>query len=155
MGETWRLKFVLSQEKICRAHPEAGASHKVVVCVLNPGFVPAPGFIPVPPKGSASLCRQLDCLRQLVVVLCERSQLQDLVEFPYVNLHNEVILRWNHGLGGGTTLPFKGIMDSLEPLCEAGRWDHRVSCSGRGSDDSQLLRASLRLPRVPAQLPER
>uniref|UniRef100_A0A8D2QDL7 Nucleoporin 160 n=1 Tax=Zonotrichia albicollis TaxID=44394 RepID=A0A8D2QDL7_ZONAL len=41
--------------------------------------------------------RQLDCLRQLVVVLCERSQLQDLVEFPYVNLHNEVILLWNHG----------------------------------------------------------
>ena len=40
-----------------------------------------------------SLRRQLDCLRQLVVVLCERSQLQDLVEFPYVNLHNEVTLR--------------------------------------------------------------
>ncbi|NXF41186.1 NU160 protein, partial [Nyctibius bracteatus] len=38
-----------------------------------------------------SLRRQLDCLRQLVVVLCERSQLQDLVEFPYVNLHNEVV----------------------------------------------------------------
>ncbi|XP_068117185.1 nuclear pore complex protein Nup160 isoform X2 [Hyperolius riggenbachi] len=35
--------------------------------------------------------RQLDCLRQLVVVLCERSQFQDLVEFPYVNLHNEVV----------------------------------------------------------------
>ncbi|XP_072278003.1 nuclear pore complex protein Nup160 [Pyxicephalus adspersus] len=35
--------------------------------------------------------RQQDCLRQLVVVLCERSQLQDLVEFPYVNLHNEVV----------------------------------------------------------------
>ncbi|XP_053305363.1 nuclear pore complex protein Nup160 [Spea bombifrons] len=35
--------------------------------------------------------RQLDCLRQLVVVLCERLQLQDLVEFPYVNLHNEVV----------------------------------------------------------------
>ncbi|KAM9301868.1 nuclear pore complex protein Nup160 [Gastrophryne carolinensis] len=35
--------------------------------------------------------RQLDCLRQLVVILCERSQLQDLVEFPYVNLHNEVV----------------------------------------------------------------
>ncbi|XP_064423261.1 nuclear pore complex protein Nup160 [Latimeria chalumnae] len=35
--------------------------------------------------------RQLDCLRQLVVVLCERCQLQDLVEFPYVNLHNEVV----------------------------------------------------------------
>ncbi|XP_041794882.1 nuclear pore complex protein Nup160 [Chelmon rostratus] len=34
---------------------------------------------------------QLDCLRQLVVVLCERSQLQDLVQFSYVNLHNEVV----------------------------------------------------------------
>ncbi|KAM9377512.1 nuclear pore complex protein Nup160 isoform 2-T2 [Pholidichthys leucotaenia] len=34
---------------------------------------------------------QLDCLRQLVVVLCERSQLQDLVKFPYVNLHDEVV----------------------------------------------------------------
>ncbi|KAK1875970.1 Nuclear pore complex protein Nup160, partial [Dissostichus eleginoides] len=32
---------------------------------------------------------QLDCLRQLVVVLCERSQLQDLVHFSYVNLHDE------------------------------------------------------------------
>ncbi|KAI5183850.1 nuclear pore complex protein Nup160 isoform X1 [Manis pentadactyla] len=39
----------------------------------------------------ADSSRQLDCLRQLVVVLCERSQLQDLVEFPYVNLHNEVV----------------------------------------------------------------
>uniref|UniRef100_A0A3B1IPV2 Nucleoporin 160 n=1 Tax=Astyanax mexicanus TaxID=7994 RepID=A0A3B1IPV2_ASTMX len=35
--------------------------------------------------------RQLDCLRQLVVVLCERAQLQDLVQFPYVNLHEEVV----------------------------------------------------------------
>ncbi|XP_018598836.1 nuclear pore complex protein Nup160 [Scleropages formosus] len=35
--------------------------------------------------------RQLDCLRQLVVVLCERSQLQDLVQFPYVKLHDEVV----------------------------------------------------------------
>uniref|UniRef100_A0A7N6BYJ2 Nucleoporin 160 n=1 Tax=Anabas testudineus TaxID=64144 RepID=A0A7N6BYJ2_ANATE len=34
---------------------------------------------------------KLDCLRQLVVVLCERSQLQDLVQFPYVNLHDEVV----------------------------------------------------------------
>lgn len=34
--------------------------------------------------------RQLDCLRQLVVVLCERSQLKDLVQFSYVNLHDEV-----------------------------------------------------------------
>lgn len=49
-------------------------------------------FAPLFQKGCVcSLCRQLDCLRQLVVVLCERSQLQDLVEFPYVNLHNEVI----------------------------------------------------------------
>ncbi|KAL0968663.1 hypothetical protein UPYG_G00269910 [Umbra pygmaea] len=35
--------------------------------------------------------RQLDCLRQLVVVLCERSQLEDLVQFSYVNLHDEVV----------------------------------------------------------------
>ncbi|CAJ0956067.1 unnamed protein product [Ranitomeya imitator] len=35
--------------------------------------------------------RQLDCLRQLVIVLCERSQLQELVEFPYVNLQSEVV----------------------------------------------------------------
>lgn len=34
---------------------------------------------------------QLDCLRQLVVILCERSQLQDLVQFSYVNLHDEVV----------------------------------------------------------------
>ncbi|XP_028306669.1 nuclear pore complex protein Nup160 [Gouania willdenowi] len=34
---------------------------------------------------------RLDCLRQLVVVLCERSQLQDLVRFPYVDLHEEVV----------------------------------------------------------------
>ncbi|XP_061631140.1 nuclear pore complex protein Nup160 isoform X2 [Phyllopteryx taeniolatus] len=34
---------------------------------------------------------QLDCLRQLVVVLCERAQLHDLVRFPYVNLHDEVV----------------------------------------------------------------
>lgn len=76
---------------------------------LNAGFVPSPGFIPAPPKGCASLCRQLDCLRQLVVVLCERSQLQDLVEFPYVNLHNEVMLRRNHGPGRGSTFPSEGF----------------------------------------------
>ncbi|KAM4017014.1 nuclear pore complex protein Nup160 [Anomaloglossus baeobatrachus] len=35
--------------------------------------------------------RQLDCLRQLVIVLCERSQLQELVDFPYVNLQHEVV----------------------------------------------------------------
>lgn len=39
-----------------------------------------------------SVLRQLDCLRQLVVVLCERSQLKDLVQFPYVDLHDEVTL---------------------------------------------------------------
>lgn len=36
------------------------------------------------------VCRQLDCLRQLVVVLCERAQLRDLVQFSFVNLHDEV-----------------------------------------------------------------
>ncbi|XP_053538114.1 nuclear pore complex protein Nup160 [Ictalurus punctatus] len=35
--------------------------------------------------------RQLDCLRQLVVVLCERAQLHDLIQFPYINLHEEVV----------------------------------------------------------------
>lgn len=57
---------------------------------------PGAGFAPAPPEGLCfCLRRQLDCLRQLVVVLCERSQLQDLVEFPYVNLLNEVTgLRW-------------------------------------------------------------
>ncbi|XP_039512656.1 nuclear pore complex protein Nup160 isoform X2 [Pimephales promelas] len=35
--------------------------------------------------------RQLDCLRQLVVVLCERAQLRDLIQFPFVNLHDEVV----------------------------------------------------------------
>uniref|UniRef100_A0A8C2H8N8 Nucleoporin 160 n=1 Tax=Cyprinus carpio TaxID=7962 RepID=A0A8C2H8N8_CYPCA len=34
--------------------------------------------------------RQLDCLRQLVVVLCERAQLRDLVQFSFVDLHDEV-----------------------------------------------------------------
>ncbi|XP_077374049.1 nuclear pore complex protein Nup160 [Festucalex cinctus] len=34
---------------------------------------------------------RLDCLRQLVVVLCERAQLDDLVRFSYVNLHDEVV----------------------------------------------------------------
>ncbi|XP_078662026.1 nuclear pore complex protein Nup160-like [Branchiostoma floridae x Branchiostoma belcheri] len=35
--------------------------------------------------------RRKDCLRQFIVVLCERSQLQTLVEFPYVGLHDEVV----------------------------------------------------------------
>ena len=36
--------------------------------------------------------RRKDCLRQLVVVLCERGQLQTLVQFPYIDLHDEVSL---------------------------------------------------------------
>lgn len=67
-----------------------------------------------------------------MVVLCERSQLQDLVEFPYVNLHNEVISRcweeeghncWEeegHTTSGrkrGTTALFlKGLLTQLS-LC--------------------------------------
>ncbi|CAH1256707.1 NUP160 [Branchiostoma lanceolatum] len=35
--------------------------------------------------------RRKDCLRQFIVILCERSQLQTLVEFPYVGLHDEVV----------------------------------------------------------------
>ena len=34
--------------------------------------------------------RRQDCLRQLVVVLSERGQLQDLVEFDYDDLEEEV-----------------------------------------------------------------
>ena len=47
-----------------------------------------------------------------MVVLCERSQLQDLVEFPYVNLHNEVIgLRWEEG--GAQPLSLKELSTHL------------------------------------------
>ena len=35
--------------------------------------------------------RRKDCLRQFIVILCERSQLQALVEFPYVDLHDDVV----------------------------------------------------------------
>ncbi|PVD33582.1 hypothetical protein C0Q70_04839 [Pomacea canaliculata] len=34
--------------------------------------------------------RRKDCLRQLVVVLCERGELQTLVEFPYKDMQEEV-----------------------------------------------------------------
>jgi nuclear pore complex protein Nup160 len=34
--------------------------------------------------------RRKDCLRQLVVVLSERGELQDLVQFPYKDLEEEV-----------------------------------------------------------------
>nr|KAG5687449.1 hypothetical protein BaRGS_030351 [Batillaria attramentaria] len=36
--------------------------------------------------------RRKDCLRQLVVGLCERGELQDLVEFPYNNMLEEIEL---------------------------------------------------------------
>ncbi|PIK52025.1 putative nuclear pore complex protein [Apostichopus japonicus] len=32
-----------------------------------------------------------DCLRQFVVVLCERGQSKDLVELPYIDLHDEMV----------------------------------------------------------------
>ena len=31
-----------------------------------------------------------DCLRQFVVILCERQQLQALVQFPYMNIYDDV-----------------------------------------------------------------
>ena len=34
--------------------------------------------------------RRKDCLRQLLVVLSERGELQALVEFPYMDLEDEV-----------------------------------------------------------------
>jgi hypothetical protein len=34
--------------------------------------------------------RRKDCLRQFLVVLCERKQLQALVEFPYIDMYNDV-----------------------------------------------------------------
>ncbi|XP_077425205.1 nuclear pore complex protein Nup160 [Vanacampus margaritifer] len=47
---------------------------------------------------------QLDCLRQLVVVLCERAQLDDLVRFSYVNLHDEVVAIIESRARGGDLL---------------------------------------------------
>ncbi len=35
--------------------------------------------------------RRKDCLRQLLVVLCERGELQQLVQFPYIDLEDEVV----------------------------------------------------------------
>ena len=34
--------------------------------------------------------RRKDCLRQLLVTLCERGDLQTLVGFPYIDLQDEV-----------------------------------------------------------------
>lgn len=75
-----------------------------------------------------SPCRQLDCLRQLVVVLCERAQLQDLVEFPYVNLHDEVsppARHWLHpragrpGTLGTRWLPLPQVVGIIESRARA------------------------------------
>lgn len=42
----------------------------------------------------------------------------------------------------------------FELLCVAGRGDHRVPRSSSGPDDPQLLRAALRFPHLPPQLPQ-
>jgi len=34
--------------------------------------------------------RRKDCLRQLLICLCERGDLQALVDFPYIDLEDEV-----------------------------------------------------------------
>ncbi len=35
--------------------------------------------------------RRKDCLRQLLVVLCERGELQTLVRFPYIDLEADAV----------------------------------------------------------------
>lgn len=49
--------------------------------------------------------RKRDCLHRFMVVLCERGQLQELCEYPYVNLHDEVTTQWfNYPLPSPTQL---------------------------------------------------
>lgn len=36
-------------------------------------------------------CRRKDCLRQLLIVLCERNELEQLVRFSYVDLEHDVV----------------------------------------------------------------
>ena len=52
--------------------------------------------------------RKRDCLHRFVVVLCERGKRLELVEYPYVNLLQEVgflsVLNWFSSGGGGVTL---------------------------------------------------
>lgn len=36
------------------------------------------------------LGRRTDCLRQFLVVLCDRGELQTLVQYQYIDLHDEV-----------------------------------------------------------------
>lgn len=42
--------------------------------------------------GQFSLHRRKDCLRQLLVTLYERKDLQTLVGFPYIDLQEEVTI---------------------------------------------------------------
>ncbi|XP_055957883.1 nuclear pore complex protein Nup160 [Patella vulgata] len=41
--------------------------------------------------GNPEPSRRKDCLRQLLIVLCERGDLQTLVDFPFVDLNEEVV----------------------------------------------------------------
>ena len=36
------------------------------------------------------MCRRVDCLRQLIIVLTEQNKLQELCEFKYTGLEREV-----------------------------------------------------------------
>ena len=40
--------------------------------------------------GNPDPSRRKDCLRQLLISLCERGDLQSLVDFPYTDLEEEV-----------------------------------------------------------------
>ncbi|KAJ1183130.1 hypothetical protein NDU88_008300 [Pleurodeles waltl] len=73
-ADDWRNQAALRM-RIFSRHLDLGDNNRAYEALTQ---IPDPG-------------RQQDCLRQLVVVLCERSQLQDLVEFPFLNLHNEVV----------------------------------------------------------------
>lgn len=63
------------QSKVFKHHLELGHNHEAFTAMMaNP-----------------QLSRRKDCLRQLVVVLSERGELQALVEFPYKDLEEEVV----------------------------------------------------------------
>ena len=36
------------------------------------------------------LHRRRDCLHKFMVILCERGETQELIEYPYINLEDEV-----------------------------------------------------------------
>lgn len=42
-------------------------------------------------NANPDISRKKDCLRQFVVVLCERSQYKTLVEFPYIELRDDLV----------------------------------------------------------------